>query len=119
MSAQEDLNRTLIDWSALTHEYRVQAPAAARAEAAYRSTRAREVRTLIIDDPKMGVSKAEYLADGSPDVEAKLLERLVADATIDAMRKRLLWFEAETDRLRTLVVTERAQDKLHGTYGEG
>jgi hypothetical protein len=119
VSAQQDLNQTLIDWSTLTHQYRDAAPEAAKAEAGYRSTRAREIRTLIIDDPKMAVTKAEYLADGSPDVEAKLLARLVADATVDAMKQRLKWFEAETDRLRTLVVTERVQDKLHSSYGDG
>lgn len=119
MSAQHDLNIALQGWSKLTHEYREAAPAAARAEATYRSTRAREIRTLLVGDEKMSVSKAEYIADGSPDVEAKLLERLVSDAQIDAMRQRLKWFEAECDRLRTLVVTERAQDKLHSTYGEG
>lgn len=119
MSAQIDLNNTLAAWAMLTLEYREAAPTAAKAEAGYRSTRAREIRTLIIDDPKMAVTRAEYIADGSPDVEAKLLERLVADATVDAMRQRLKWFEAEADRLRTLVVTERAQDKLHSTYGAG
>lgn len=119
MSAQHDLNQTLIQWSQLTLEFRRQAPIAARAEAAYRSTRAREIRTLLIEDSKMSVSKAEYIADGSPDVEGKLLERMVADAQIDAMKQRLKWFEAETDRLRTLVVTERAQDALHSTYGQG
>lgn len=119
MSAQLDLNETLVGWSKLTHEYRQAAPDAAKAEATYRSTRAREIRTLLIEDPKMAIGRAEYLADGSPDVEAKLLDRLVKDATIDAMKQRLKWFEAETDRLRTLVVTERAQDKLHSTYGEG
>jgi hypothetical protein len=119
MSAQLDLNDRLIAWSTLTIDYREAAPRAARNEAAYRSTRAREIRTLLMDDPKMSVSKAEYIADGSPDVEAKLLERLVSEAEIDAMKQRLKWFDAETDRLRTLVVTERAQDALHTTYGQG
>ena len=119
MSAQHDLNITLAGWSTLTHEYRLQAPKAATAAAKSRSARAREIRTLLIEDPKMAIGRAEYLADGSEDVEAMLLERLVADAVIDAMKQRLKWFEAETDRLRSLVVTERAQDALHGTYGEG
>lgn len=119
MSAQEDLNQTLINWSTLTLEYREAAPAAGRAEAGYRSTRAREIRTLLIDDEKMAVSRAEYLADGSPDVGAKLLERMVMDATVDAMKQRLKWFEAEVDRLRTLAVTERVQDRMHSTYGQG
>ena len=117
MSAQLDLNHTLAAWSTLTLEYRKQAPKAARAEAAYRSQRAKEIRTLIIEDG-MPVSKAEYVADASPDVEAKLLDRLVEDAVIDAMKQRLRWFDAETDRLRSLVVTERAQDALHSTYGD-
>lgn len=119
MSAQMDLNRTLAGWNTLTHEYRDAAPKAAEAEAKYRSTRAREIRTLLIEDPKMAISRAEYLADGSPEVEAMLLDRLVQDAIVDAMQKRMKWFEAETDRLRTLVVTERKQDALHSTYGEG
>lgn len=119
MSAQIDLNNTLAGWSTLTHDYRLAAPEAAIAEARYRSTRAREIRILLNDDPKLPVSKAEYLADGSPEVERMLLDRLVRDATIDAMRLRLKWFEAEADRLRSLVVTERAQDALHTTYGQG
>lgn len=118
MSAQLDLNKTLAAWSTLTHEYRTAAPRAAKAEAEYRSTRAREIRTLVISDGTP-VSKAEYIADGSPDVEKKLLERMVEAATLDAMKQRLKWFEAETDRLRSLVVTERAQDALHATHGEG
>jgi hypothetical protein len=113
-----DLNATLAAWSTLTLDYREQAPKAAKAEAAYRSTRAREIRTLILQD-NMAVSRAEYVADGSPDVEAKLLERLVEEATIDAMKQRLKWFEAECDRLRSLVVTERVQDGLHTQYGQG
>lgn len=119
MSAQDDLNATMVRWHQLTLEYRDAAPRAARAEAEYRSTRAREIRTLIIQDEKTPVSKAEYIADGSPDVEAKLLARMVEDATVDAMRQRLKWFQAEVDRLRTLVVTEREQDKMHATYGQG
>lgn len=118
MSAQIELNTTLAQWSVLTLDYRREAPKAGEAEARYRSTRAREIRTLIISD-NMPVSKAEYVADGSPEVEKMLLERLVAQATIDAMQKRLKWFEAEADRLRSLVVTERKQDSLHGIYGEG
>jgi hypothetical protein len=119
MSAQIDLNTTLAGWSQLTHDYRKAAPDAAAAEARYRSTRSREIRTLLIEDPKMAIGRAEYLADGSPEVEKMLLDRLVADAQIDAMKQRLKWFEAETDRLRSLVVTERAQDSLHSTYGQG
>lgn len=119
MTAQQELNERLIEWNRLTHDYRMAAPDAARAEAAYRSTRSREIRTLLIDDPKMSVAKAEYIADGSPDVEAKLLDRLVKDATIDAMKQRLRWLENDSDRLRTLVVTEREQDKLHTHYGPG
>lgn len=118
MTAQLDLNSTLAAWHTLTLEYREVAPKAARAEAEYRSTRAREIRTLILQD-NMAVSRAEYVADGSPDVESKLLERLVLDAQVDAMQKRFKWFEAETDRLRSLVVTERVQDKLHSDYGDG
>ncbi|AYD87393.1 hypothetical protein SEA_VALENTINIPUFF_99 [Microbacterium phage ValentiniPuff] len=118
MSAQQELNQRLAEWNSLTHQYREQAPKAARAEAEYRSTRAREIRTLIISE-NTPVSKAEYIADGSPDVEEKLMSRFVEQAAIDAMRQRLKWLEADAERLRTLVVTERAQDKLHGTYGEG
>jgi hypothetical protein len=118
VSAEHDLQQLLRQWEALTQEMRTGFPAAARAEGEYRRTRAKEIRTLVFDD-KMPVTRAEAMTDGSEQIGELLLDRLVKAADVEAMKLRAKWFEAEADRLRSLSVTERAQDALHTTRGQG
>lgn len=116
MSAHHDLQKVMQEWDKLTNEFRDVSHRASVAEATYRSTRAREIRQLVIGDG-MAVTRAEMITDGSEDIEKLLLSRLTTASAVDAIEVRLKWLDNESNRLRSLQVNERAADTLHSQHG--
>lgn len=119
IGAQFRLNQVLIQWRNLILEYENQAPIAGTAEANYRGLKATSIRKMCFADQKLAISKAEFFADGEDEVKEAMFERMLEAARLDTMKRKLQWFSAEVDRLRTLVVSEREERKLDSSYQQG
>lgn len=113
MSAQQDVNRLLVEWDELLREYTVAAGDAAVAEAEHKRLRASAIVKEKHSDPRAAMSLCEVLAEADDTVTQAARHRLVTGATVDAMRGKLAWYRAAADAARSAIATERASAALY------
>lgn len=118
-SAAHELARTMNAWKNVVMDYEKQAEVAAIADVNYTDEKRNYVKREQAKDPKLSSAKANDWADAEEVIQQARLEHLLEDARLDAMKKKLDWFRAETDRLRTLVVDERDERKRDAVIQPG
>lgn len=90
-------------------EFAVFAQDAAKAEAGYKSLRAKAVLSAKArsTSSRPSIAEAETIADAQDDVAAALLGRLVADAHLEACREALRSIRTNQEALRTAAASAR------------
>jgi hypothetical protein len=114
MNAQKKLNDHLIEWNrVLLQEYgpALNEEAKARADFEYRFSVIKT--TLRINDPKIASNWCDTLALANEDINILNLQKLLASAKVEGLRKTLNYLEARADAIRSEVTTEREEAKLH------
>jgi hypothetical protein len=117
MTAQHELNQCLIQWQQSVMEQQDVNMAAAKAEAEYRTLKAKALTTAKFEDPKISLGLAEALAESKQDVADALTNRLITAARADSLRSRLQWFRARADSYRSEIATDRAASALYAGSG--
>jgi len=114
MNAQFKLNEHLVDWNRfLLQEWEpaLNEEAKAKADFEYRFNLLKS--TLRINDPKIASAWAESLAFANEEVNLLNLQKRLAEAKVEALRKTLNYLEARADAIRSEVSSEREEAKLH------
>jgi hypothetical protein len=106
-----ELARTMNAWKNVVMDYEKQSEVAAVADVNYTDERRNWVKREQMKDPKLSSAKANDWADAEETIQQARLEHLLEDARLDSMKKKLDWFKAEVERLRTLTVDEREERK--------
>lgn len=90
-------------------EFAVFAQDAAKAEAHYKSLRAKRVlhNRAMSESSRPSIAEAETRADAEDDVAAALLARLIADAHLEACREALRSIRTNQEALRTAAASAR------------
>lgn len=107
------LGSVSVAYQRMADSYRGVLVAAAEAEAAHVSARARRILAAIAEGEKVSHAKAETIAEADEDVAQLHRERLVARATADAHRNKLHQLREQVANGRTLAASEREIDKIH------
>jgi hypothetical protein len=109
---QTGMNQVLLDWGEKLREWEEWAAKAATLKA----TRDNKIVALKTKqkaaDPKIAESWAKTIAEADEDVQQWNLEQLVAEANVDAIRKRLDWFEMRAKAAQTNVATAREEARV-------
>lgn len=114
MSAQLRLNEHLIEWNrfllkewtpALTDE------AKRKAEFEYKFNLFKA--KMKINQPNVASAWAESMALANEEINILNLERRLAEAKVESLRKVLNYLEARADAIRSEVSSEREEAKLH------
>lgn len=114
MSAQHRLNQHLIQWNkVLLEEWAVALEEEAKAKAEFEYAFSVFKVTERLNDTKVASAWADSLAHADEEVARLNLRRRIAEATVEAIRKKLAWFEATADSIRSEVSSEREESKLH------
>jgi hypothetical protein len=94
-------------------EYGEVLVAAARAEAAHKSARARAVLRALATEERCSHAKAETVAEADEEISALYLQRLVTAAEAEAHRAQLHQLREQVANGRTFVASQREIDKMH------
>ena len=111
-NVQQRLNQHLLQWNAVTVEFRRAVRRASEAKADYEHQAAVFKVKQRAADPKASMMWLETLADADPDVHRLNVERLAAESEVAALDKRLQWSRAAADAFRSEISSERAQAVL-------
>ncbi len=87
--------------------------AAAQAEAAYKSARARRILRALDSEDRMSHARAETIADADDEIAALYQHRLITQAKADAHRAQLNQLREQVQSGRTFAASERAVDQIH------
>lgn len=116
MESQRNLNSHLIKWGELSRdEYAPALQAEARARANYEREYARYVVKQRVQDPKMSVAFAEMLAKADDEISDLYVEKLLAEAIVESIKKNIEVHRAKFEAIRSEVATEREEAKLTAT----
>lgn len=109
---QGNLSQVLLQWGEKCREWeewtRRLADVKARRDNLISSLKARQRAA----DPKVAESWAKTIAEADDDVQRMNLEEHIAQATVDAIRKRLDWFEMSAKAAQTHVATAREEARI-------
>ena len=109
---QSGMNQVLLDWGVKLREWEEWTGKAATLKGK-RDNRIVALKTRQkAADPKIAESWAKTIAEADDDVQQWNLEQLVAEANIDAIRKRLDWFEMRAKAAQTNVATAREEARI-------
>ena len=114
MQAQLKLNDHLVEWNRfLLKEWQpaLDAEATAKADFEYRFNLNKA--TLKINQPNIASAWAESLTFANEDIHVLNLQKRLAEAKVEALRKTLNYLEARADAIRSEVSSEREEAKLH------
>lgn len=114
MQAQFKLNEHLVEWNRfLLEEWRpaLNQEATAKANFEYKFNLLKA--TMRITQPNIASAWAESLAYADEQVNVLNLEKRLAEANVEALRKTLNYLEARADAIRSEVTSEREEAKLH------
>lgn len=113
-SALDYLGRTTRAYELAAEEYCGVAVAAAEAEAAHKSARAKAIlREKARDDVRVSHAEAETRAEADEQIAALYLDRVVKAALADSHRERLRQLREQVATGRTRVASEREADRIH------
>jgi hypothetical protein len=116
MSAQFRLNEHLIEWNRiLLEEWQpaLKEEATARADFEYKFNLLKA--SLRVNQPSIASTWAETMVHANDEVHVLNLERRLAEAKIESLRKVLNYMEARADAIRSEVSSEREESKLHAS----
>jgi hypothetical protein len=114
MSAQFRLNEHLVQWNKfLLEEWRpaLDEEATAKADFEYRFSLAKA--SLRINQPNIASTWAETLVYANDEIHTLNLQKRLAEARVEGLRKTLNFLEARADAIRSEVSSEREESKLH------
>lgn len=118
MEAQRNLNKHVEDWGRLSREeYAPALMAEANAKGKFEREFARYVVKQRVQDPKISVAFAEMLAHADDEVSTFLVEKLIAEAVVESIKKNIDVARAKFEAIRSEVATEREEAKLSATSG--
>lgn len=113
MSIQHQINELFREWDGVTRQYRTELDAAASAEVAHKSTRAKFIVAARASDMKKSAAQAEMEADADDEIGMLYLDRLGKAAAAEATKQRLFMLRARSDSLRSEKVDERANSQFY------
>lgn len=116
MSTQLEINRHLVEWDALTRQFKQELIAAAAAEADHKRDRARYIVAARAENPKLSAAQAEAEAEADDKISEAYLERLGTAALAEATKQRLIMMRAKSDALRSARVDERESSRLYADH---
>lgn len=119
MTTMQDYNRLLVDWRSDVDAFAEAVRAYAAADGAWKAHEARNLITEKHRDPKIAVDLAKAFALNTEDGEQLYTAREVAEAHVEALKRKLQWDAAMADNLRTNVVQAREEHKFSSTAGAG
>ena len=106
------MNKVLLDWGEKVREWEEWTGKAATLKG-MRDNRIVALKTRQKSaDPKIAESWAKTIAESDDQVQQWNLEQLVADANIEAIRKRLDWFAMCAKAAQTNVATAREEARV-------
>lgn len=106
------MNQVLLDWGEKLREWEEWTGKAATLKAK-RDNRIVALKTRQkAADPKIAESWAKTIAESDDEVQQWNLEQLIAEANVDAIRKRLDWFEMRAKAAQTNVATAREEARV-------
>lgn len=109
---QQGLNQILLDWGEKLREWEHWTTEAGRLKG-LRDNRIVALKTKQkAADPKIAESWAKTIAESDEQVQMWNLDLLVAEANVDAIRKRLDWFEMRAKAAQTNVATAREEARV-------
>jgi hypothetical protein len=100
------------------NEYAEAATTRAKAEADYKSERAKRILRARADGEK-SISAAQTVAEADDLIKDLHLKYLIAEGMTDALTKGMIALRERIGYGRSLMATEREADKLLATRGEG
>jgi hypothetical protein len=107
------------EWKNVVIDYEEQALNTAQADFNYHDAKRTYVKREQAANPKLTSAKANDWAEAEDEISTLKLEHLLEDARLDAMQKKLRWFEAESKRLQSMNTNEREERKLDGIHQPG
>jgi hypothetical protein len=107
-----DYNAHVLEWREDTSAYRTALSSAAVADAKHKASWSKELIRAKQADSKLGADFAKAIADSNPDVELLATDRMVKNAVVEGLKKKLEWDRAYADNLRTNVVNEREENRM-------
>ena len=118
MEAQRNLNAHVENWGKLSREeYAPALHAEARAKGQYEREFARFVVKQRVQDPKISVAFAEMLAHADDEISDFYIEKLIAEAVVESIKKNIDVARAKFEAIRSEVATEREEAKLSAVSG--
>lgn len=112
---QGDLNQILLDWGTKLRDWeewtRRLGDVKARRDNRIAALKARQRAA----DPKIAETWAKTIAEADDNVQQMNLEENIAQANVDAIRKRLDWFEMRAKAAQTNVATAREEARVWAT----
>lgn len=116
MESHRNLNNHLTNWSKLSREeYAPALQAEARAKGHYEREFARYIVRQRVQDPKMSVAFAEMLAKADEEISDLYIEKLIAEAVVESIKKNIDVARARFEAIRSEVATEREEAKITAT----
>jgi len=113
LSAQHRLNEHLIKWDAEIRRFDQAIHEYGKLKANY-GHRVAVVKFTAKNQPeKVAISWLDTLADADDEANKLHLEYRGAEATVEAIKARLRWYQAVADALRSEVSTERAESQIY------
>lgn len=116
MSAQFRLNEHLIEWNRfLLQEWQpaLNEEATAKADFEYKFNLLKA--SLRVNQPSIAATWAETMVFANDEIHVLNLERRLAEAKVESLRKVLNYMEARADAIRSEVSSEREESKLHAS----
>lgn len=114
------MDESLGHLGAVSRQYQIKAAeyegvlvAAARAEAAHKSARARAILTALSAGDRVSHAKAETVAEADEDIGALYQDRLIAAAIAEAHKAQLLQLREQNANGRSIVASARETDRMH------
>jgi hypothetical protein len=118
MEAQRNLNKHVEDWGKLSREeYAPALHAEAQAKGKYEREFARYVVKQRVLDPKISVAFAEMLAHADEEISGMYMDKLVAEAVVESIKKNIDVARAKFEAIRSEVATEREEAKISAASG--
>lgn len=117
VTPNDQVNRLCTELALKVIEYGRLVNERAKADSTYKAARARRILKARLEDGVRAISEAELHADGDPAIESLRLAYLIADGTADACQKAIAALRERIGYGRSLMATEREQDRLHTQVG--
>lgn len=114
---EENVAQLCVQLHAKAGSYEEAAKDRARADVAYRQSRAQRILRARTDGAR-SIAEAETIADADQTIADLRLQHLVTEAIVDGLTKSMLALRSRIDVGRSLLSTQREADKLMATSRE-